>query len=147
MRGLQLSALLWSLAIFAQAPDDMPGRMALKDPATCAPCHPEDAAARWTSHRERPCTAYCHTCHLAVDMANHHAVDSLLRKPLNAKLPLTTGHRTACFTCHTLAQTRYDRVRWKAESLFGRLFRREPRQKTYFLVTRNDRGQLCRACH
>jgi hypothetical protein len=147
MRGLRLSALLWSLAAFAQPPDDMPGRVALKDAAACAPCHQEDATGRWTAHRERPCTAYCHTCHRAADMAKHHTVDSQLRKPPQAELTLTAGRRTACFTCHTMARLRYDSVRWKAESLFGRLLRREARHKTYFLVTRNDRGQLCRACH
>lgn len=147
MRGLQVSLLLWGLAAFAQSPDDMPGRAALKDPAACRPCHQEDAAARWVAHRERPCTAYCHTCHLVADMAKHHTVDSLLRKPPHEELPLTAGRRTACFTCHTLARARHDSVRWKAESLFGRVFHRAPRQKTYFLVIRNDRGQLCRACH
>lgn len=141
------AAILWALAASAQAPDDMPGRTAAQQAAACGPCHRDEAPARWSEHRDHACSAYCQTCHLSADMARHHAVGIALEKVPKAHLPLASGRRTACFTCHTLTRPRYDQVRWKAESLFGRLFRRDERQKTYLLVTRNDRGQLCHACH
>lgn len=147
MRRVAVILCLWALAVSAQAPDDMPGRTAAQQAAACAPCHHDEAPARWSEHRDHACSAYCQTCHLPSDMARHHAVGAALKQAPKAELPLAPGRRTACFTCHTLAQPRYDQVRWKAESLFGRLFRRGERQKTYLLVTRNDRGQLCRACH
>lgn len=148
MRPLRwLLAMLWTLALSAQGPDDMPGRAALKDATPCLPCHRDDATARWTSHRHQACTPYCQTCHSQADMALHHTVGTVLVKPLKGAAPLTSNRRTACFTCHDLAQPRYDQVRWKAESLFGRLVRRQARYKTYLLVTRNDRGQLCLGCH
>jgi hypothetical protein len=57
------------------------------------------------------------------------------------------GDRTGCATCHDLATPRHDQVRWKAESLFDRLFRSQDHYQTYLLVYRNDKGQLCLACH
>ena len=123
------------------APGQAPGA------AACVSCHPADAAPRWNAGRFRPCTPYCRTCHLPVEMDRHHKVDSLLQRPPSAVLPLTTDKRTACFTCHDLAQPRFDGVRWKAASLVDRMFRKESRYRTYFLAQRNDQGQLCLACH
>lgn len=80
-------------------------------------------------------------------MAKHHPVDNPVTRPPRIPLRLTSEKKSACFTCHSLANPRYDQVRWKAESLFGRLFQRESRYPTYYLATRNDRGQLCLACH
>ncbi len=60
---------------------------------------------------------------------------------------LTAEMKIACFTCHDMSQPRYDGVRWKATSLFDRLFRNESQYHTYFLVMRNSQGQLCLTCH
>ncbi len=126
---------------------DMPGRAALKDASACAACHREDASSRWAANREFPCTPYCLTCHPPAEMDQHHTVGVHLAKPLQAPLRLTEDHRMACSTCHHMAGPRLDTQRWRAESLFGRLFRTQDAYPTYFLVLRNDRGQLCRACH
>ena len=80
-------------------------------------------------------------------MAQHHTIGVQLVKSMAVDLPLTPDHRLTCTTCHRLSQPRQDRVRWRAESLFGRLFRRQDTYQTYYLVIRNDRGQLCRVCH
>jgi hypothetical protein len=113
----------------------------------CAACHPDDALQRWDSQRGQACTPYCAGCHLKTQMSRHHKVGLLLLGEPDAPLRLTAEHKNACFTCHDLARPRYDSVRWKAASLFDKMFRQEARYKTYFLVQRNDSGQLCLNCH
>ncbi len=114
----------------------------------CAGCHKQDAPQRLAAARNTPCTPYCTSCHKKDEMARHHTVGAELpqAEPL-MHLHLSGDHRIACATCHDLSRQRYDSVRWKAASLFDRLFHDEPRYKTYFLSMRNDQGQLCLTCH
>jgi len=115
--------------------------------AACASCHTKDLPERFPTHQNRPCSAYCLTCHFKTGKEQHHSVGTpLRRKPSDARL-ITTVDRTSCATCHDLSTPRYDQVRWKAESLFDRVFRSQDHYKTYLLVYRNDQGQLCLACH
>ena len=81
------------------------------------------------------------------DLERHHPVGVSLSMVPNPTLKLTSKGKNACFTCHDLSRPRYDTVRWKSASLFDRLFRKESRYKTYFLLMQNDRGQLCQNCH
>jgi len=113
----------------------------------CASCHTKDLAARFPDHRTRPCTPYCLTCHFKDGKDQHHSVGTPLRKKPSDPRLLTPGDRTTCATCHDLATPRYDQVRWKAESLFDRMFRSQNHYHTYLLAYRNDKGQLCLACH
>jgi len=112
----------------------------------CAACH-KDSASRWASNHDRPCTPYCMSCHKKTDMDRHHHVGVELPKVPDEVLKLTADMKLACFTCHDLSHPRYDSVRWKAASLYDRMFRAEKRYKTYFLSERNDQGQLCLSCH
>jgi hypothetical protein len=152
---MRSSQILLGLALGAAFGVFLPGQTAaeaavhqqLSSSAACAPCHATDAQSRWETHRNRPCTALCLTCHAKEQMAKHHPVGLTVAKQPRVALRLTQDLRSACFTCHELSNRRFDAVRWKAESLFGRLFRKEARFKTYFLTVRNDRGQLCLACH
>ncbi len=114
--------------------------------SVCASCH-EDNQARYASHQRRPCTPYCMSCHTKKEMDRHHTVGTPLPRNAHETLPLTSKQQVACTTCHDLSQTRYDKVRWKATSLFDRLMHNESRYKTYFLSMRNDKGQLCLTCH
>lgn len=115
--------------------------------AACAACHTKDLSTRFPAAKSRPCTPYCLSCHFKDSKDQHHSVGLPLRKmPADGRL-LTEGDRTGCKTCHDLATQRYDRIRWRSESLFDRVFRSQSRYKTYLLVYRNDRGQLCLACH
>lgn len=125
------------------SPDPHGGR----GPVACATCHAADAQARWTNHGDRPCTPDCLTCHTKAEMDQHHPVGMVLRKKPGPAFPLTADGRMACFTCHLMSRPRTDTVRWKASSLFDRMFRSKPRYKTYYLTLRNDQGQLCLACH
>jgi hypothetical protein len=147
MRRVAQFILFGTLSLPAFAAPDMPGHMALQTATPCLGCHAQDGQARWSSNRWQACTSYCQSCHAPAEMGQHHPVDTVLTKIPSAPLPLSATRRTACFTCHDLSRQRFDRVRWKSESLFGRLFRKQNEYKTYFLTLRNDRGQLCLACH
>jgi hypothetical protein len=114
--------------------------------SVCAGCH-KDATSRWESNRNRPCTPYCMNCHRKAQMDRHHRVGVELPTMPDQLLRLTADRKNACFTCHDLSRPRYDGVRWKAASLYDRMFHPEKRYKTYFLVERNDQGQLCLSCH
>lgn len=112
----------------------------------CASCH-KDSQKRWASNQYRPCTPYCMGCHKKAEMDRHHPVGTALPRIPDNALHLVGDKKMACTTCHDLEHPRYDSVRWKATSLFDRLFREEPRYKTYFLALRNNQGQLCLSCH
>lgn len=114
--------------------------------SACASCH-KDNASRWESSQHRPCTPYCVNCHTKTEMSRHHHVGIELPRVPDEVLKLTADMKLACFTCHDLSRPRYDSVRWKASSLYDRIFRSEKRYKTYFLSKRNDEGQLCLTCH
>lgn len=114
--------------------------------ATCNACH-KDGESRWAARQARPCTNYCMSCHKKAEMSRHHTVGTVLPKSPNDALHLTADKKLACFTCHDLSRQRYDQVRWKATSLYDRMFRKENRYKTYFLAQQNDQGQLCLECH
>ena len=118
----------------------------VQDPSSvCADCH-KDSASRWESSQNHPCTPYCKSCHQKM-MDRHHHVDITLPKRPDEVLKLAAEMKIACFTCHDMSHPRYDSVRWKAASLYDRLFRAQKRYKTYFLSERNDQGQLCLSCH
>lgn len=154
-RLLSAIALIALLAgsTFAQEVEDarnvgcLPPASLVPQSSVCAPCH-KDSEQRWAAREYRPCTPYCMSCHgKRADITRHHPVGVLLPTEPDPALKLTSDKRNACFTCHDLSRPRYDSVRWKSASLFDRLFREEPRYKTYFLLMRNDRGQLCQNCH
>ena len=116
-------------------------------PAACQRCHPGEGQERWERHWPRPGAAFCLGCHAAADMARHHPTGVKLSSAPHQPMHLGDGGKVVCGTCHDLSRPRFDHRRWRSESLYDRLFRRKPRYKTYFLAFRNDRGQLCLACH
>lgn len=115
--------------------------------AACASCHKEDAVSRYEKEQSKACVPYCMSCHKKDEMERHHTVGTELTQMPETALHLSAGSRIACATCHDMSRARYDSVRWKATSLFSRMFRNEVRYKTYFLTMRNDAGQLCLTCH
>jgi hypothetical protein len=122
-------------------------KTSVTDPAAvCVSCH-QDGQQRWAAKQYQPCTPYCMTCHKKSEMDRHHTVGTLLSNLPDQALPLTSEKKVACITCHDMSRTRHDSERWKATSLFDRLFHKESKYKTYFLVMRNDQGQLCLTCH
>lgn len=153
--SMLLAVLLLSVATLAVSTADeedastvgcLPPHGAAAPQSACASCH-ADAGKRWQEHGSGPCTPYCSGCHKGEQLARHHAVGVALEGEPEGGLRLTGAGRIACFTCHDLSRSRYDGERWKAASLYERMFRAQPRYKTYFLVQRNDNGQLCLNCH
>lgn len=139
-----MRALLLLLALQAQAQETP---CAPREAARCVRCHTQDLAQVFPARASRPCTAYCTTCHFKEDPKRHHPVGQEMRRtPQHPSLHLT-GTRLSCATCHDVARPRTDTRPWKAASFFDRAFRRQDRYATYYLVTPNERGQLCKACH
>ena len=123
----------------------LPKKTVEKPSSVCVPCH-QDSSTRWALFQNQPCTSYCMTCHQKT-LERHHTVGTVLTEKPIEPLKLTAEKKTACFTCHNLSRMRFDASRWKAASLYDRLFHDEERYKTYFLSERNDHGQLCLSCH
>lgn len=114
--------------------------------SVCAACH-ADAPQRYADRHHHPCTQYCMQCHQKAEMDRHHTVGTPLPRDAHEALLLTSKKQIACVTCHNMSQPRHDKVRWKATSLFDRLFHNQSQYPTYFLAMRNDQGQLCLICH
>jgi len=112
----------------------------------CLECH---EAGEWggpSEDRYRVCTTHCMTCH--TNMERHHEVGVTVPvEDLPAELRLNSREELACITCHDLTRPRFDDKPWKCASLFGRIFGRASRHKTYYLTVRNNSGQLCKICH
>lgn len=151
--GWFICALSLALPAFAADVEDarnagcLPKASVIPPYSVCAPCH-QDAVQRWATSQYRPCTPYCLSCHaMRLDLERHHPVGVSLPMVPPPAIRLTADKKNACFTCHDMSRPRYDSVRWKSTSLFDRLFRKESRYKTYFLLMRNDEGQLCQNCH
>ncbi len=148
-RGWALLSLGFLLATLlatplANIPEPIP---CLPGPQACTPCHAQDLETRWARGRGRPCTSYCQGCHRPSDLKSHHPVALQLRRPPRDPALLAPEGRLGCTTCHDLGRPRRDSVSWRSQSLFDRTFRRKASHPTYYLALRNDRGQLCRACH
>lgn len=149
---LLLTALALPMTVFSSDEEDarttgcLPKATAGNASSACAACH-KDALKRFPANPVQTCTPYCMSCHKKSDMDRHHTVDTALPKVPDTDLYLTAEKKVVCSTCHDLSRPRYDHVRWKATSLFDRMFHDQDRYKTYFLSMRNDQGQLCLICH
>jgi predicted CXXCH cytochrome family protein len=112
---------------------------------TCVNCHDAAATAEIRARLTNPCSAMCATCHTFKE--RHHAVGVLISGHVQAPLVLTKKATNACVTCHDVTRPRFESSAWVSQSLFERVARRSGENKTFYLVMRNDRGQLCRNCH
>lgn len=90
------------------------------------------------------CDEFCIKCH--EDSEKHHSVGARIKDKIGL-FKLTKKNKIACYTCHDLNVQRFDTVSWRSESLFEKVFRGKSRYKTYYLIMRNNNGQLCRKCH
>ncbi len=110
----------------------------------CLECHSREEALLFRNKVTKSCSVYCMTCH--EELKAHHTVDRFLTGKVPEAIDLH-NNKIACFTCHDLRQKRYDSVSWKSESLFESLFQSKDVYPTYFLIERNNEGQLCKKCH
>lgn len=144
------AALLLALAVIAPPCHASEGRRATDGHPSwtaenCLECHRPEEASAIASRIARPCRALCATCHGVRD--GHHPVDiPISRTPPTPLVPTAAGTIT-CVTCHDTNQPRVDRNPWESQSLFQRLARKGKEHPTRYLATRNDKGQLCKACH
>lgn len=91
------------------------------------------------------CAELCLTCHK--EMKNHHIINVKIVEKLPGELKLTEKKRLTCISCHNLNNMRLDKSSWKAESLFDKAFTGTSQYKTYYLIKKNNDGQLCKTCH
>jgi hypothetical protein len=110
----------------------------------CLECHSREEALLYRNRTVQSCSVYCSTCHK--DLGAHHETDLFLTGKVADGIELL-NNKIACFTCHNLKNKRQDSESWKAESLFEKLFQPKTIYPTYFLIERNNKGQLCKKCH
>jgi predicted CXXCH cytochrome family protein len=121
------------------------GAHVLWNEESCVKCHDATAAAEIRSRLTNPCSQMCATCHSFQE--RHHAVGVPISGHVQAPLVLTRKVTNTCVTCHDVTRPRFERSAWVSQSLFERAFRAPRENRTFYLVMRNDRGQLCRNCH
>jgi hypothetical protein len=109
----------------------------------CMDCHSKDN--KYITETGAICSQFCVTCHKA--MNNHHSINIKVPEKLPDDFVLTGKKKLTCVTCHNIKNRRFDKVAWKAESLFEKVFKGEKKYKTYYLVKKNNEGQLCKTCH
>lgn len=112
----------------------------------CVKCHSASEVQQWSNDTANACDAHCMTCHKA--MGSHHTVGVNVQGNLPESMgPLTRGSKLRCVTCHNLSRNRFDEAPWRSESLYESIFQRKNQYKTYYLVMKNTKGQLCNTCH
>jgi hypothetical protein len=91
------------------------------------------------------CSQLCLTCHK--DIKDHHIINIKIAGKLPEEYKLTDKKRLTCSTCHNLNNVRFDNSSWKAQSLYEKAFAGKSQYKTYYLIKKNNDGQLCKTCH
>lgn len=116
--------------------------------AQCLQCHQEsEASGKLKNFGSVICDDSCLKCHKS-QMGEHHVVGKTIEKKEDvARLVFLGGQRLSCITCHDMKNKRYDSRSWKSQSLFGRVFSRKSKHKTFYLRINNSSGALCKSCH
>jgi hypothetical protein len=140
-----LSCFIITAYIFATAFDNESLKIHpfVQSASNCTQCHSKND--RKISDPATPCSELCFTCHY--DMKNHHAINVKVSGKTPEELRLTGKKRLSCNTCHRPDSARFDSSSWKAESLYEKAFGGKSQYKTYFLIKKNNDGQLCKTCH
>lgn len=112
---------------------------------SCLACHPAGEVVTISPRVARPCRTLCASCHGMRD--GHHPVGVRIGRKPSAPLLLTASDTNTCVTCHDTTKPRVDSSPWESQSLFARVAWRSKEHPTRFLAMKNDKGQLCRACH
>jgi hypothetical protein len=113
--------------------------------ADCMKCHSPGDTAK-LKNPAYACDTYCMTCHKG--LGNHHPVGIKLEgDPPDGVGPLTDRQKMACKTCHDVGSNRNDSTPWRSESLYESIFQKQRQYMTYFLVIKNNKGQMCNKCH
>ncbi len=110
----------------------------------CQECHTAKDTRAFQLNTTQSCSVYCTTCH--DDLGSHHEVNVFIGEKSPPVIALLND-KIACFTCHDLKQKRVDQESWKAESLYESMFNKKEVYPTYYLIIKNNEGQLCKQCH
>ncbi len=111
----------------------------------CYECHKDKNAKLKLFDPATACEYLCKKCHKNMD--RHHKVGLRLKGKLSSNFKLTEKNKMSCFTCHDLGVKRFSNSSWRAQSLFEKMFRNKSQYKTFYLVMKNNEGQLCKKCH
>lgn len=113
--------------------------------SACTLCHTTPKDRPKLHHLGQCCNQNCLRCHF--DMTQHHPVGADITIQPGIKLPLLTGEKLACISCHDVFSARTDTQSWKSQSLFAKWFQTKTIYKTYYLRINNSDGKLCKMCH
>ncbi len=136
--------LAMSLLIFSVITPSSSEQPCLGTIESCLKCHTENLMPPSPS-LSKACDAYCRSCH--GEMSAHHKTGFTITGEVPSGIRLTQNASLACYSCHDISLSRYDKTCWKSESLFQKVFRSASKYPNYFLVEKNNAGQLCRNCH
>ncbi len=112
---------------------------------TCIECHNKVSVKAQMNNTSYICSQQCQVCH--TDNSSHHQINVKMGEKLSENIILSSKKRMMCVTCHDPGRARYDNSVWKAESLYEKVFGSGGKFKTYFLIKKNNEGQLCKICH
>ena len=113
----------------------------------CLKCHSSEDLDQF-SVPAHSCDPNCMLCHKSMSSGNHHPVGMKLENVNTRTLgPVTQREKMMCITCHDLRKNRLDRKPWRSQSLYESIFKKKGKYKTYYLVKKNNKGQLCNLCH
>ena len=140
-----LSAIIFSIYILALAfdNDSLKIHPFIQSTASCMQCHSKND--KKIINPVITCSQFCLSCHK--NIKNHHSIDVKINGKLREEFKLTAKKRLTCTTCHNLNNNRFDTTSWKAESLYEKAFSGKSQYKTYYLIKKNNNGQLCKTCH
>jgi hypothetical protein len=113
--------------------------------AACYACHATLKDRPKLTDPGKCCDQNCVRCHQ--DMEQHHPIGAEIIEKNKISLPLLSGLRVGCISCHDAFSARTDKRSWKSQSLFAKWFQGQPTYKTYYLRINNSDGKLCKTCH
>ena len=131
--------------LFADDNESLPIHPFLQNIDYCMPCHNSSKEKRLLQDTSLACSQCCLSCHNPANI--HHPINIKISERLPDNFLLTPKKRLTCITCHNLNHDRFDSSSWKSESLYENMFKGSSKYKTYFLVQKNNNGQLCKTCH
>jgi hypothetical protein len=113
---------------------------------SCMTCHAQTERAELAKRITRPCRDLCASCH-KFEKGEHHPVGVQISGAVREPLLLTKQGTNTCSTCHDVTKPVTSSAPWVSQSVIDQIVHQSNANKTFLLVMKNDRGQLCRNCH
>ncbi|MCU0822061.1 MAG: hypothetical protein MUC95_06245 [Spirochaetes bacterium] len=147
IKKIVLSTIIGLFYVYAFPFDEETNKIMpfISSKSSCIKCHDIKEINDSFNNTAIACDTLCLSCHR--DMDKHHGVGMRPYKKVSAGIRLSGKNKIACITCHDLNLKRFDDRPWRSESLFEKIFSRDERYKTYYLIINNSNGELCKICH